>query len=138
MGALPVTSNVQAEQWTVTLASETQTLDLETGMVSEAMQGTAEMTEEADIRIAWNADRVPHAVVVPTDEAVTLAHLEGIGYDVVIATDVATANFSAEAPDRAFGHWDTVLVRTADGSVYKLGYPSEDAMSVNLVYARLQ
>lgn len=74
------------------LEFETQALDLDTGTVTEQAPDVLDGTEGADFQIAYNADRIPHAVVIAV-ECVTLVFISGVSYDSVTAADVSGLSF---------------------------------------------
>jgi hypothetical protein len=114
-----------------TLAFESEMLSLATGQIH---QNSPRDDGEADVRIAYNADRSARAVVVPAREGVEIAVLAGTTYESADATAVAGASFSAEGVDAPFGAGDTVLLRTPEGAVFKLGHPSESATALSFDY----
>ena len=135
--ALVSTSAAQGEGvLTATLAFETEGLDLEVGTVTTVgIPGEANGT---DIQIAYNALLSPSAVVVSSaTEGVELAFVAGVAFDGVTAESVANLTFSAEPVDAPFSAADTVVVRTANGAVFKLGNASESDTGVTFNYAAL-
>ena len=116
---------------------ESQALDLDTGTIVE----TLDLLEpsDADIQLAYNALRTPHAVVFPAGASgVELAFVQGVSFDGVTAESVAGLTFSAEPVDLPFTANDTVVVRTDSGAVYKLGNASESADGVTFNYTAVQ
>ena len=137
-GALLFVSTVQAfEPVAVTMNVEMQALDLESGTLTE----TLDLLEpsDADIQLAYNALRTPHAVVFPAGaRGVELAFVQGVGFDGVTAESVAGLTFSMEPVDLPFSANDTVVVRTPAGAVFKLGNAVESAESVIFNYSQVQ
>ncbi|WP_341939688.1 hypothetical protein [Marinimicrobium sp. C2-29] len=129
---------VASEAVTVTLAFETQVLDLDTGSVQPLDPAAPLDPEGADLLVAYHADRSPHAVAVLADESAELAFLSGVSFDSVTAEDIATLSFTATAPDRSLTGSDTLVVRTDTGAVFKLGQALEQATAVELTYVQLQ
>ena len=135
--ALLVAPAAQGEEvLTATLAFETEGLDLYTGAVTTLnILGEAEGTH---IGIAYNAQRLPAAVVViGATEGVELAFVAGMPFDGVMNELVAGLTFSAELVDVPFSAADTVVVRTATGAMFKLGNASESDTGVTFNYAAL-
>lgn len=132
--ALPV----QALAFDATLGFEAQVLDLDTGIVSEQIPGHLDGTDGADIRMAYNADRIPHAVIMTLGEGTTLAVMSNTNYDVVTAADVAGLSYLAEAIDQPLEATDTVVVKTDAGATFKLGNAIEDDAGVTFSYELLQ
>lgn len=129
---------VQALADSATLEFETQTLDLDTGTVTEQSPGLQDGTEGADVRIGYHADRIPHAVVTTAGEGVTLAIMINASYDSVTEADVSGLSFSEEVIDQALEAYDTVVVKTDAGATFKLGNVFEDEAGVTFSYALLQ
>jgi hypothetical protein len=100
-----------------------------------ALAGEADGT---DVRIAYNALRFDHSVVVPgAAEGVELAFVAGVPFDGVTTELVAALSFSPYAVDEPFSPFDTVVVRTDNGAVFKLGNASESDTEVTFDYAPL-
>jgi hypothetical protein len=121
-----------------TLEFETQVLDLDTGTVTEQTPDLRSSTEGVDILIGYHADRTPHAVVITAGEGVTFAVMNGVSYDSVTAGDVAGLGFSAEIIDHSIEATDTVVVKTDEGAVFKLGNTVEDDTAATFSYELLQ
>ena len=121
---------------TATLNFETEGLNLDDGTVTTVdIPGEADGT---DIRIAYNAFRSPAAVVVSgATEGVELAFVADVAFDGITAESVADLTFSAEPVDAPFSAADTVVVRTANGAVFKLGNASESDTGITFNYAAL-
>lgn len=117
---------------TVTLEFEVQVLDLDTGTVyGESDEAPATGSDlfidhpEADLRVAYHADRALHPVVFHNVfSEVSVAFLDDTPFESV--EDVSGLSFSASVVDEPFGPEDTVVVRTDTGSHYKLGRPAVD------------
>lgn len=123
---------------TVTLSFETEGLDLDAGVVTTVDIPIPVEEDGTDIRIAYNALRLPAAVVVTgATEGVELAFVAGVPFDGVTAESVAGLTFSAEPVDAPFSAADTVVVRTATGAVFKLGNASESDTGVTFNYIAL-
>ena len=121
-----------------TLAFETQTLDLDTGTTTEQSIDLLDGIEGEDVRIAYNADRIPHAVLTTIDEGVTLAFINGVAYDSVTSANVAGLSFSSEVVDQPLQESDTVVVKTDSGAIFKLGNAVESDAGVTFSYELLQ
>jgi hypothetical protein len=118
---------------------ELQALELDSGAVLDVTVADIGEPSGADVRFAYNADRTPHAVVVPAStEGVELAFVDEVAYDGVTAADVAGLSFSTEPVDLPFEAQDTVVVRTDTGAVFKIGNAVESGFSVTFNYAQLQ
>jgi hypothetical protein len=121
--ALGATSHAWAQSaQRVLLDFEIQALSLSSGEVTSS--GAA----GGDVYIAFNAASAVHSVVFAARDGVEIAHLRGVAYEGVDAASAATADFSS--PDRPFAAADTVLVRTPEGTLFKLGNPSESEAGV--------
>jgi hypothetical protein len=120
----------------VTLAFEHDGLDLDTGTVTPlAIHGE---NAGADIRVAFNALRSPSAVVMAAvPDGVDIAFLPGVPFDGVGAETAAGVAFATDPVDVPFSASDTVLVRTEEGTLFKLGNASESAAGVTLNYSAL-
>lgn len=129
---------VQAgETYSVTLAFETDGLDLDSGaVVSEPDLATE--SGASDIRIAYNALRPVAAVVMSAGEGVELAFLPNTGMNTVSSADLASLAFSPQAPDIPFTVFDTVVVKTDAGAYYALGNVSEQADGVTFDYQLIE
>lgn len=124
-----------AETVTMDLASEA--LDLDTGTVSATPAADPAGPAGADVKLAYNADRTPHAVVFPTGNGVEMAFIAGVGFDGITSSDIAELTFSAEPPDLAFSADDCVVVKTDQGAYFKLGNANENGLSVTFNYEQL-
>ena len=122
---------------TVTIEMESQLIDLDGGTVSDADLIDATGANGADVKLAYNADRTPHAVVLPIGAGVEMAFVAGVSYDGVSSADIATLTFSAEPSDVAFSVNDCVVVRTDLGSYFKLGNANESGLSITFNYEQL-
>jgi hypothetical protein len=120
-----------------TLTIETQALDLDTGAVVDTDFGASADPTGEDVKFAYNADRMPHAVVFPAAEGVTLAFVNNVAFDGVSSEDISNLSFSAEPVDLPMESYDTVVVRTSAGAVFKLGNAIESGLSVTFNYAQL-
>ena len=121
----------------VTLAFESQLLDLDTGTVIDSAD--SDPTAGTDVLCAYNANRPVHAVVMsPTGQPVELAFLQGTPFDSVTSESVSGVNFSSQPVDLPFTASDTVIVRTDSGALFKLGNASEGVGSVTFNYSQMQ
>jgi hypothetical protein len=127
-----------AEMATVSLDFEVQALDLDTGLIVERATGDPASLQEADVSMAYNADRTPHAVVFTLGVRAEIAVMAGVVFDWVFASDIGSLEFCIEPPDVPFEATDTVVIRTTAGSVFKLGNASETEEWVTFDYERLQ
>lgn len=122
----------------ITMNMETQALDLDSGTVQEVLTASTTQLSVADIRLAYNADRVPHAVVVPNGEKVQMAFVANVGFDGVWASDLAGLTFSSAPIDLPFTANDCVVILTDRGTYFRLGNAVESGMSITFHYAPLQ
>ena len=119
-----------------TLAFEAEALDLDTGTVIDT--ALVDEADGTDIRIAYNALRLDAAVVVPgATEGVELAFVKGVPFGSVTTDSLAGLVFSPYGVDEPFSPFDTVVVRTDTGAVFKLGNASESDTEVTFDYAPL-
>ena len=136
---LTITPRIQAGEVTVTtMELDSQVLILATGALMEAGPGDSLTVLDGDVRLAYNADRTPHVVVMSVAEEVTLVFVDEVAFDAITAADIAQLTFTPAGVDLPLESHDTVVVRTADGLHYKLGNAIESGMSVTLNYAPLQ
>jgi hypothetical protein len=91
----------------------------------------------ADMLLAYNADRTPHAVVIPVGDGVEMAFAAGVGFDGISSSDLGSLAFSAEPSDLPFSANDCVVVRTDQGTYFKLGNATESGLSVTFNYEQL-
>ena len=123
---------------TITMEVESQVLDLDSGTVVDAL--TTDLTTTpagADMQLAYNADRTPHVVVFPIGENVELAFVAGVGFDGISSSDVSSLAFSTEPIDLPFSANDCVVIRTDQGTVFKLGNATESGLSIAFNYESL-
>ena len=116
-----VTLSGQAMAASETLEFETQGLDLDTGTVVEATSGQVVEANQADFFISYNADVVPHAILIPATEHVEMAFLSDVAFPDVTVDSISGLIFTAAIVDEPLGENDTVILRTDTGSVFKLG-----------------
>ena len=138
--SLTTTSIALATDW-VPLGMETEALKLDTDTVLDidADEALIEPEEQGNIKIAYNSDHTPHAVVFPVAEGTALAFLEGQPFSTVVAADVSSLSFSEQPVDLPLEIDDTVVVLTSEGLVFKLGNAIENSdLSVTLDYEQLQ
>ena len=128
----------QAMAASVTLEFETQGLNLKTGTVVKLIPETVEETTTADISIAYNADVTPHAVLMLRQPGIEMAILKDVAIGQVKADSIAKLSFTAKSIDQPLKQSNTVVLRTADGSVYKIGDVVESKTSVTFNYEQLQ
>ena len=121
----------------ITMQVESQALDLDAGTIVDALTGDLTTPTGADVRLAYNADRTPHAVVLPAGEGVEVSFVAGVGFDGISASDVANLVFSTEPIDLPFSANDCVVIRTDQGAVFKLGNATESGMSITFNYEPL-
>ena len=116
-----------------TMEFESQALDLDTGTVSDTTGVDVIEPTGADVKFGYHADRVPHCVVVPAAEGITMAFLDAVSFAAVTAADVAGLSFFAEPLDVPLNPNDTVVVRTDTGAIYKLGnaYEFDGTLTIN-------
>ncbi len=121
-----------------TMEFESQALDLDTGTVSDTTGVDVTQPMGADVKFGYHADRVPHCVVMPAAEGVTMAFLDAVSFAGVSAADVAGLSFFAEPLDVPLDPNDTVVLRTDTGAVFKIGNATESGLSVTFDYEQLQ
>ncbi len=120
-----------------TMEFELQALDLDTGTVSDTTGVDVTEPTGADVKFGYHADRVPHCVVVPAAEGVTMAFVDAVSFAAVSAADVAGLSFFAEPLDVPLDPNDTVVLRTDTGAVFKIGNATESGFSVTFDYEQL-
>ncbi len=121
----------------ITMEFESQALDLDTGTVSDTFGVDVPQPTGADVKFGYHADRVPHCVVVPAAEGITMAFLDAVSFSSVSAADVAGLSFFAEPLDVPLDSNDTVVLRTDTGAVFKIGNATESGFSVTFDYEQL-
>lgn len=134
--ALTVSAPAMAAE-IITMEVESQVLNLDAGTLADALTEDLTTPAGADVQLAYNADRTPHAVVFPVGEGVELAFVAGVGFDGVSSADVASLAFSTEPIDLPFSADDCVVIRTDQGMVFKLGNATESGMSITFNYEPL-
>ena len=116
---------------------EVQALNLDAGTVLDPSPEDVIAPAGADIQLAYNADRAPHAVVFPVGESVEMSFVAGVGFDGISSSDTPNLVFSSEPTDLPFSDNDCVVIRTDQGAVFKLGNAVETGLSVTFNYAAL-
>lgn len=120
-----------------TLAFEEEGIDLETGVVSVRPPPGQFFLPEVDFHFLFNANR-PNPIVLFQDNGAEIAFLDGTPFDTVCSV-VGTLTFTASLIDVPFDFDDTVVIRTAEGNVFKVGKPVNNGdVSVTFSYAKLQ
>ena len=127
----------QAMAASATLEFEAQGLDLDTGAVVDVATGPLAGSTGADIRIAYNADVVPHSVAVPAGAGVEMLYLDNTSFANVTAASVSGLTFTSNATDLPLELNDTVVIRTDTGALFKVGNAVEDGVSVTVSYEKL-
>ena len=129
-------TSASAESITMTFE---QALDLDTGtiIVTDIIPGES---TGADVWIAYNADRVDHAVVFPAlgSVDVEMAFITNTSCSSVTSEDVAGLTFSSEPIDQALSTNNCVVVRTDQGVLFKLGGAIESESTVTINYTQVQ
>ena len=120
-----------------TLEVEIQALDLDAGTVLDSSPEDVIAPAGADIQLAYNADRAPHAVVFPVGEGVEISFVSSVGFDGITSLDVPNLVFSSEPTDLPLSPEHCVVIRTNQGAVFKLGNAVETGLSVTFNYAAL-
>ena len=120
----------------VTMDMASQAIDLDSGTVFATTPSDPAATG-SDIKLAYNADRTPHAVVFPVGDGVELAFIAGVGFDGVTPSELASLTFSTEPPDLPFSANDCVVVRTDLGVYFKLGNAIENGLSITFNFEQL-
>jgi hypothetical protein len=121
-----------------TLEFEVDTLNLDAGAIIAQDPAEIDGTEGADVRVAYNADRFTHSVVVLAGETSSMAFLAGTSYESVTAADMPSLSFSTDVVNQPLEAYDTVVVKTDSGAVFKLGNAIEEETAVTIDYAQLQ
>ena len=121
----------------ITMEMESQVLDLDSGNVVDSAPQDWASAAGADVKLAYNADRIPHTVVFPVGEAVELAFIASVGYNGIFSSDIPNLVFSSEPIDMPFSANDCVVIRTDQGAVFKLGNAVESGSTVTFTYATL-
>ena len=119
------------------LEVESQAFDLDAGTVAEPALEDMTAPAGADIQLAYNADRTPHAVVFPVGEGVEISFVASVGFDGISSSDIPNLVFSSEPTDLPFSANDCVVIRTDQGAVFKIGNAVESGSSVTFNYAAL-
>ncbi len=127
----------QAMAASETLEFEFQGLDLDTGTVVETTRNQVIEPNVADFFISYNADIIPHAVLILAEEHVEMAFLHNSGFDSVTADSIIGLTFTADVVDQPLGQNDTIVLRTDTGSIFKLGNAIEDETTVTIIYEQL-
>ena len=121
----------------ITVETESQVLDLDAGTIVGALTEDPTVPTGADVKLAYNDDRTPHAVVIPVGEGVEIAFAAGVGFDGISSSDLGSLAFSAEPSDLPFSADDCVVVRTDQGTFFKLGNATESGLSITFNYEQL-
>lgn len=122
----------------VTLGIESGVLDLDTGTVNETQAGVSVEVPGADVKVAYNAERLTHAVLVPAQrEGVELVYLDEIPFDAVTLESTTTLVFSTQPVDLPLETHDTVVMRTDTGAMFKIGNAVETDDMVIFSYLQL-
>jgi len=122
----------------VTLEFETQGLNLKTGTVVKMLPRLTKETARADIIIAYNADVTPHAVLILRQPGIEMAIIEDVKFGQLMVNSIEKLNLTTKSIDQPLKQNNTVLLRTADGSKYKIGEVVESKSSVTFSYEPLQ
>ncbi len=121
----------------ITMEVESQVLNLDAGTLADALTEDLTTPAGADVQLAYNADRMPHAVIFPVGEGVELAFIASVGFDGISSSDVSNLAFSTEPIDLPFSANDCVVIRTDQGTFFKLGNATESGMSITFNYEPL-
>ena len=119
------------------LEVESQAFDLDAGTVAAPAPEDVIGLAGADVLLAYNADRTPHAVVIPVAEGVEMSFVAGVGFDGISSSDISSLVFSDEPTDLPFSANDCVVIRTDQGAVFKIGNAVESGSTVTFNYAAL-
>ena len=133
-----VTLSAQAMAASETLEFETHGLDLDTGTVVENDPSQVIEPNGADFFVAYNADFIPHAVLVLASEQVDMAFLNNVALTDITLDSIIGLTFPAHSMDQPLKQNDTVIVRTDTGNIFKLGNAIESETSVTINYEQLQ
>ena len=120
-----------------TLEVEFQGFDLDAGTVIDPSPEDVIVPAGADIRLAYNADRIPHAVVFPFGDGIEMSFVASAGFDGVSLADISNLVFTTEPTNLPFSPQHCVVIRTDQGVVFKLGNAAESGSSVTFNYATL-
>ena len=118
-----------------TLEFESQGFDLETGSV---LSLDVPPPAASDFSFADNSAR-PNPIVLFQNQATgtQIAFLDGTPFDSV-GCSVGTPTFTIDLIDSPFDFDDTIIIRTADGNVFKVGKATNNGNNtVTFSYARL-
>lgn len=119
----------------ISIEVESQVLDLDTGTVTNREYLT--IPPGADVKLAYNADRTPHAVAFPATEGVEMAFVANVGFDGVSSADIPGIVFSSEPTDIPFSPDHCIVIRTDQGAIYKIGNAVETGSLVTFNYSAL-
>lgn len=120
------------EVTSVTLAFETDFLDLDTGTIVEGEIGPP--TTPWDVKAPYNSNGTVHARIFQNRvNSVEVAFLDKT-FTEVTSCDVAAATFTTDLVDEPFAADVTVLVKTDQGAIFKLGNPSESDADNNVTF----
>lgn len=109
----------------VTMAFELDYLDLERLTVRPGVGPLGMPTPQMDLKIAYAANQVPHAIVQNVNGA-AIAVLANRTLATLTAADVAGATFSFVTPTTPFDATHVVLINTPAGTnTFALGNPAE-------------
>lgn len=121
-----------------TLAFESGGIDLETRAVVRG-NITGSFPPEVDFRFAFNSTRPNPIVLFQERRGAEIAFLDGTPFDTVGCSVVGTLTFTENLIDVPFDFDDTVVIRTTEGNVFKIGRPVNNGnASVTFSYAKLQ
>ncbi len=121
-----------------TLEFESQAFDFNAGTIINLSPEDVIAPAGADVQLAYNADRTPHAVVFPIGEGVEMSFVASVGFDGISSSDIPNLVFSSEPTDLPFSANDCVVIRTDTGAVYKLGNAVESITAVTFNYELIQ
>ena len=129
----------------VTLEFETEGLNLKTGTVvkmeprskREKVKAAKEKIK-ADLIIAYNADVTPRAVLMLRQPGMEMAILSDFTFDQVKSDSIGKLSLTTKSIDQPLTNKNSVVLRTADGSVYKIGNVKETKSSVTFNFEQLQ
>jgi len=134
-GQLICASPCPSELAQATLTFEEEGIDLETGAI---ISDFFFFPVEVDFHFAFNGDR-PNPIVLFQDNGAEIAFFDGTPFDIVDCSVIGSLTFTGDLIDVPFDFDDTVVIKTADGNVFKVGKPVENGdNSVTFSYARLQ
>ncbi len=138
---------IALEEWvfppifSATLEYENEAFDLETGTVFNCGIGPLSCPPEHDFLFAFNGSRANPTVLFQNQgSGVEIAFLDGVPFENVLPGIVTGLVFTTGLIDEPFDNDDTIVLRTPEGNVWKVGRPVNDLtnFTVSFLYQQLQ